>query len=192
MFPNPSVTTWVKLLCAGDTGAAQPLWERYFTQLVRLAHDHLAARLRPKVDPEDVALSAFASFCLGAAAGRFPRLEDRHDLWRLLFTLTLRHTADHARRAGRLRRGGDLLELSEADLDRLSSEEPDPAWAAAVADELRRLLDLLPGDDLRLLVQARLEGRTFPEIAEQLGGSLRTVERKWQLVREFWLEQADR
>ncbi len=191
MSSNPSVTTWLHLLCAGDTRAAQPLWERYFSLLVRLAHDHLAARLRPAVDPEDIALSAFASFCRGAAAGRFPRLEDRHDLWRLLFTLTLRHTADHARREGRLRRGGDLLELSDADLDRLPSAEPDPAWAAAIADELRRLLEQLPGDDLRQLVQCRLEGRTFPEIAAQLGCSLRSVERKWQLVRQFWIEQEE-
>jgi RNA polymerase sigma factor (sigma-70 family) len=191
LSPNPSVSTWLHLLRAGDSRAAQPLWERYFSQLVRLAHAKLTARLRSAVDAEDVALSAFASFCRGVAAGRFPRLEDRHDLWRLLFTLTLRHTIDHVRREGRQRRGGDLLELPEADLDRLASEEPDPAWAAAVADELQLLLKLLPGDDLRQLVQARLEGATLAEIAARLGCSLRGVERKWQLVRRFWLQQAE-
>jgi DNA-directed RNA polymerase specialized sigma24 family protein len=200
MSPGQSVTTWLQLLRAGDGRAAQPLWERYYAQLVRLAHDHLAARVRRAVDPEDVALGAFASFCQGVAAGRFPRLEDRHDLWRILFALTLRQAADQARREDRQRRGGgrrnpsgarvaDLLALPDADLDRLPGDAPDPAWAAAVADELRHLLELLPGDDLRQLARDRLEGCTLPEIAVRMACSLRSVERKWHLIQQFWVEQ---
>jgi RNA polymerase sigma factor (sigma-70 family) len=196
-MPSPSsVTTWLGLLRAGDPAAAQPLWERYYADLVRLAHAHLAARVRRTADAEDVALSAFASFCRGAAAGRFPQLNDRHDLWRILFTLTIRHAADHARREGRQRRGGnqaidptDLLGFPEADLDLLPGAAPDPAWAAAVADEVRALLAGLPGDDLRQVAQLRLEGHTLPEIAQQLGRSLRSIERKWTLIRQFCLER---
>jgi DNA-directed RNA polymerase specialized sigma24 family protein len=196
-MPSPSsVTTWLGLLRAGDPAAAQPLWERYYADLVRLAHAHLAARVRRTADAEDVALSAFASFCRGAAAGRFPQLNDRHDLWRILFTLTVRHAADLARREGRQRRGGnqvidptDLLGFPDADLDLLPGVAPDPAWAAAVADEVRALLAGLPGDDLRLVTQLRLEGHTLPEIAQQLGRSLRSIERKWALIRQFCLER---
>jgi DNA-directed RNA polymerase specialized sigma24 family protein len=67
-MPPSSVTTWLQLLRAGDPAAAQRLWERYYADLVRLAHDHLAARVRRGGDAEDVALSAFASFCRGADA----------------------------------------------------------------------------------------------------------------------------
>jgi CHAT domain-containing protein len=63
MPPPSSVTTWLQRLRAGDTASAQVLWERYYADLVRLAHAHLAARLRRTVDAEDIALSAFASFC---------------------------------------------------------------------------------------------------------------------------------
>jgi DNA-directed RNA polymerase specialized sigma24 family protein len=196
MSSASSVTTWLNLLRSGDPAAAQPLWERYYAELVRLAHAHIAARLRPGADPEDIALSAFASFCRGAAEGRFPRLTDRHDLWRLLFTLTLRHTADHARREGRDRRDArrrldvhDLLDLSDADLDHLAGAAPDPAWVAAVAEEVQTLLAQLPGDDLRQIAQLRLEGYTLPEIAERLGRSLRSIERKWALIRQFCLER---
>jgi RNA polymerase sigma factor (sigma-70 family) len=196
MSPPPSVTTWLRLLRAGNTAAAQPLWERYYADLVRLAHAHLASRVRGPADAEDVALSAFASFCRGAAEGRFPQLNDRHDLWRLLFTITLRHAADHARREERHRRGGgqridvaDLLDLRDADLDSLPGDAPDPAWAAAIADEVQSLLAQLPGDDLRQVAQLRLEGYTLPEIARRLGRSLRTIERKWTLIRQFCLEQ---
>jgi len=196
MPPTPSVTTWLNLLRAGDPRAAQPLWERYFARLVRLAHDHLSSNLRRTIDPEDVALCAFASFCRGVTQGRFPQLDDRHDLWRLLLTLTLRHAADHARREGRQRRGGgrrievaDLLDLPDADLDHLAGNAPDPAWAASVAEQLRLLLARLPDNLLRQITQLRLEGHTFPEIAQRLGRSLRSIERKWRLVRQFWLEQ---
>lgn len=198
MSPTPSVTTWLNLLRAGDPRAAQPLWERYFARLVQLAHDHLSVHLRRTIDPEDIALSAFASFCQGVAQGRFPKLDDRHDLWRLLFTLTLRHVADHARREGRQRRGGgkrievaDLLDLPDADLDHLAGSSPDPAWAASVAEELRLLLSRLNDDLLRPIALLRLEGHTFPEIARRLGRSLRSIERKWRLIRQIWLEQAN-
>ena len=83
-----SVTQWISDLKAGDDGeAARRLWDRYFTQLARLAHARLRARNRGAADGEDVALSAFESFFRGAAAGRFPRLEDRDDLWKLLTTI---------------------------------------------------------------------------------------------------------
>src|SRR5262245_40771266 len=61
MPPPSSVTTWLQRLRAGDTAAAQVLWQRYYTDLVRLAHAHLAACVRRTVDAEDIALSAFAS-----------------------------------------------------------------------------------------------------------------------------------
>jgi RNA polymerase sigma factor (sigma-70 family) len=197
MSPAPSVTTWLTLLRAGDTQAAQALWERYYADLVRLAHDHLAARVRRTADPEDIALGAFASFCRGVAERRYPRLDDRHDLWRLLFTITVRKAADHARREGRQRHGGgqiinaaDLLDLPEADLNHLAGDAPDPALAAEVAEGLQVLLARLPGDDLRQITQLRLEGHTLPEIAQMLGRSLRGIERKWTLIRRCWLQNS--
>jgi len=34
-----------------------------------------------------VALSAFDSFCRAVDQGRFPRLNDRHDLWQILMLI---------------------------------------------------------------------------------------------------------
>src|SRR3954454_5894610 len=114
---NGCVTHWVGALKSGDKDAAQPLWERYFARLVRRAE----ARIRAVggagglAGGEDAALSAFASVCAGAAEGRFPRLDDRDDLWRLLVTVTARKVVDEARRAGREKRGGGRV-LDEAAL----------------------------------------------------------------------------
>ena len=81
-----SVTHWIGALRGGELDAAQPLWERYFARLVRLAQARLRTNRRPRAaeDEEDAALSAFDSFCRAATQGRFPRLDDRDDLWRLL------------------------------------------------------------------------------------------------------------
>ncbi|MGH7169563.1 MAG: ECF-type sigma factor [Gemmataceae bacterium] len=189
----PSVTTWLGLLRAGEADAAEALWQRYFAQMVELARQHLARHVRRAADEEDVALSAFASFCAGAAAGRFPRLSDRHDLWRLLLTITLRHARNLAREETRQRRDSrrrpdarNLFDLSDPDLDRLAGDAPDPALSAEVADQLRYLLVLLPGDDLRAVAQDLLAGYTAVEIASRQDCGLRTVERRCQRIRQFW------
>jgi hypothetical protein len=77
-----SVTHWLAHLKAGDPAAAKALWDGYFARLVELARTRLRAGARAAADEEDVALSAFDSFYRGAGEGRFPRLDDRDDLWR--------------------------------------------------------------------------------------------------------------
>ena len=94
-----SVTVWIASLKAGDADAAQKLWQRYFETLVRLARDRLRGAPRTVADEEDAALSAFDSFVRGAARGRYPRLDDRDDLWRLLVTITARKALRLARDA---------------------------------------------------------------------------------------------
>jgi RNA polymerase sigma factor (sigma-70 family) len=191
--PTSSVTTWLEHLKAGNQAAAAPLWHRYYSRLVDLARQHLARHVCSAADEEDVALLAFAAFCEGAATGRFPDLADREGLWRLLFTFTIRKARDLAARetrqrrdTGRTRRAADLFDLPDADLDRLTGPEPDPALAAELADELSHLLQLLPGDDLRSVARDLMAGYTPVEVAARLGCSLRTVERRRQRIRQFW------
>ena len=88
MASTRSVTHWIGQLRAGDPVAAQHLWEGYFRRLVGLARGKLQSLPCRAADEEDVALSAFASFCRGVECGRFPQLADRDDLWRLLVTIT--------------------------------------------------------------------------------------------------------
>jgi hypothetical protein len=101
MASKGSVTGWLDQLKAGDPLAAQKLWERYFRRLVGLARKKLQGARRGAADEEDVALSAFDSFCRGAEQGRFPRLDDRDNLWRLLMLLTARKAWHLARDEGR-------------------------------------------------------------------------------------------
>src|ERR1700741_4900225 len=115
MGPEASVTHWIDLLKAGERDAAQTLWERDFRLLVARARSALGAAPRRARDEEDVALSVFDSFCRGAEQGRFPRLDDRNDLWRLLVVLTARKAAHLARDERRQKRGGGQVQ-AEAEL----------------------------------------------------------------------------
>jgi DNA-directed RNA polymerase specialized sigma24 family protein len=188
-----SVTTWIGQLKAGDAGAADRLWQRYYAELVELSRQHLSGKVRGMADEEDVALSAFADFCAGAAAGRFPCLTNRNDLWRLLLTITLRKARKVAKYEGQQRRDAartahatDLFDLPDADLDRLAGSAPDPTLAVEVADHLAWLLRELPDQDLRPVALDLLAGYSVWEIAQRCRSSLRTVERRCQRIRQRW------
>ena len=98
MSSGDSVTQWIDQLKAGERDAVQKLWEAYFERLVALARQKLRGAPRWAADKEDVALSAFDSFCRAAERGRFPQLSDRDDLWHLLVVLTARKACDLLRR----------------------------------------------------------------------------------------------
>jgi DNA-directed RNA polymerase specialized sigma24 family protein len=190
-----SVTRWVGGLKAGDPEATRQLWERYFADLVRLARARLRDAPRAAADEEDAALSAFNSFCRGAECGRFPRLDGRDDLWRILVTITARKAAYLVKHERRLKRGGGRVR-AEADmavaaleacgLGQAPADGPSPELAALLADECRRLFDALPDESLREVARLRLEGYSDQEIATGQNCSLRSVERRVRTIRSLW------
>jgi DNA-directed RNA polymerase specialized sigma24 family protein len=197
-----SVTYWINRLKAGDRAAAQKLWERYIRQLERLARQKLHGMPRRPGDEEDVAVSAFASFCRGAERGRFPQLYDRDNLWKILVALATRKARDLVRGEQRQKRGGGLL-LDEAALLRQSrslrvertleeiiSREPTPEFAAQLAEECQRLLTRLDDAELRSIALWKMEGYTNDEIAARLDRAPRTVERRLRLIRSIWAREA--
>jgi RNA polymerase sigma factor (sigma-70 family) len=193
MSLDGDVTRWLQQLKQGDRSAAQDLWQRYYARLVRLAQKHLCRSLRRVEDEEDVALSAFKSFCRRAEEGRFPRLDGSDDLWQVLVTITVCKAADLADRERRQKRGGGAVvvasELGDgAAFAELISREPDPALAAEVAENCRRLLDALGAGVLREIAVAKMEGETNKAIAARLGVSEPTIERKLAGCREILKE----
>src|SRR5262245_40207460 len=104
MAGNDSITRWIEGAKQGEEEALQALWERYFDKLVRFARSKLESGSRRVEDEEDVALSAFKSFCMAARAGRFPDLKDRDGLWRLLLSMTARKAVDLKRYVNRQKR----------------------------------------------------------------------------------------
>jgi DNA-directed RNA polymerase specialized sigma24 family protein len=197
-----SVTIWIDGIKAGDGSDIERLWDRYFERLVRLAAARLPAHSRRSFDEEDVALSAFQSFCDRAGRGQFPQLSDRDDLWRLLATITVRKALDTIRQQSRQKRGGGQV-LGESallvgagtegeGLAEVLSREPTPDEVAGFAEDYHRFLARLQEPPLRTIALRRLEGQTTREIARALDVSTKTVERKLQLIRAIWSEKSSR
>jgi DNA-directed RNA polymerase specialized sigma24 family protein len=192
-----SITHWIGELARGDADeATRRLWDRYFDRLVGLARSRLRAAKRGPADEEDVALSAFDSLCRGVVDGRFPRLDGREDLWRLLATITARKATDQIQSEARLKRGGGRV-IGEGDLAApgdegpggfagFEGEGPSPEFVAMMGEEIRRLFGLLPDETLRVVALLKMEGYSNEELAASLDCALRSVERKLERVRALW------
>ena len=202
MSSDDSVSQWLDGLKAGEGADIERLWDRYFHRLVQLASARLPAHARRVFDEEDVALSAFHSFCDRVGQGQFPELIDRDDLWRLLATITSRKAIQVLRHQNRMKRGGGQV-LGESALmgggrddnagdgiAQFLSREPTPADAARFADDCAQLFHKLEDDTLKQIAQRRLEGHESTEIARELGVSVRTIDRKLRLIREIWSEES--
>ena len=197
---SESVNEWLERLQKGDLAAAQPLWERYFLRLAELARQRLRGAAGRLADAEDVALSAFDSFCRGAAQGRYPQL-DRDGLWRLLVVITARKALKAIRNERRQKRGGGAVldeaalqggpdaDGEDAGLEQVLGREPSPEFAAQTAEECRRLLDLLGDAELQSVALWKMEGYTNAEVAARLGCAPRSVERMLRLIRSVWAKE---
>jgi DNA-directed RNA polymerase specialized sigma24 family protein len=195
MADDGSVTHWFGQLQAGNPAAAQELWERYFRRLVGLARARLRNTPRGASDDEDVALSAFASFCRCAEQGRFPQLSDRDGLWRLLVVLTIRKVQHMVRHETRQKRrpitDRDVASDEKTVIEQVLCREPTPDMAAEVAEEYGALLRRLGDSDLETIAMLRMEGYTVEEIAQKLGLAARSIKRKLALIRTIWKMEAE-
>jgi DNA-directed RNA polymerase specialized sigma24 family protein len=198
MESENSVSLWLDGLREGNDADVKRLWDRYFRRLVNLASTRLPGHARRVTDEEDVALSAFHSFCDRVGRGQFPQLADRDDLWRILVTITIRKVAESLRHQTRLKRGGGAVlsqsvKMGDSELDlgmaQALSTEPTPEAAAQFAEDYERLLEKLEDPTLRAVAVRKLEGHSREEIAETLGTSVRTVDRKLTLIRLMWQEE---
>jgi RNA polymerase sigma factor (sigma-70 family) len=191
------VTRWVTALKDGDTDAAQPIWERYHRRLVGLAREKLRTARRRAANEDDVVQNAFHSFFRGIAGGRFPQLNDRDNLWRLLVVITARKALDQVAHERTLRQGGGTVQgesrmssretvWDDAAIEQVVGDEPTPEFAAQVAEQYHRLLDLLGDEMLRQVAVWKVEGLTNDEVAERLDCSRRTVARKLDMIRVIW------
>lgn len=194
MQPSASVTQWIEQLRAGQTAAAERIWNRYFPRLAKLAQVRLQTRADAGVDGEDVALSALDTLFRGLKEGRYERLGDRDELWRLLVTIAFHKAADVAAAAARQKRnaaqcaGASPAPLQLDDWNVVAGPTPTAESLALFAEQLSLLLGGLPNDTCRRVAVLRLEGYTNDEIAERLQCARRTVARKLDVVRSIWRE----
>jgi RNA polymerase sigma-70 factor (ECF subfamily) len=177
-------------LRTGEDDAASQVFHRFAARLMLLARGRLNARLRQKVDAEDVLQSVFQSFFARYADGQFV-LQDWDSLWGLLTSITLRKCARRAEHFQAARRDVRREAAPPADAAWGAwAREPTPEEAALLTDTVRDLLDGLEPRE-RDIVALSLQGDTAAEISRQVDWGERTVQRILARVRKRLQRQRD-
>jgi RNA polymerase sigma factor (sigma-70 family) len=183
---SQSITRLMRAVQDGSNSAVRPLLDAYFNRLVQLAGKRLQNLPGLGSYDEDVALRSFHSVYRRLRDSDRPLdLSGRDDLWRLLATRTISRAIDLIRR----HHPGEVP--GDQDVAQLLTREPTPEEAAEVADECRRLLDLLNEPELRQIALWKVEGLTNEEIAARLDCVPRTIERKVSRIRLLWKHELE-
>ncbi len=195
---NDSISRWIQEVKSGKKDAEHDLWNRCFPDLVRLANQRLQGIRRAVEDEEDVAAKALKSFFSAIRRDRYPDLAGRDSLWRLLKKITKDKAIDAIRRHDRqppVVDGSVVNTITAPDVYTVRVDDADNGdlisrVATIMTEEVRRLLDLLGDAELETIALGKLERDTNEEIANELDCSVRTVERRLNLIRRKWqLEQ---
>jgi len=185
---DESVAELVARCREGDSQAETLLFERHLQSLLALVRARISTRLAPRFDAEDVVQSAFRSFFGGLDRGEF-EVEGEVALWGLLAAITMhklhRQVAHH-----HAQKRSVLNEQPLEDEGRLrglrpevAAEEPTPDEAAALVEEVERIMKTLNPLQRRML-ELRLQGYTIEEIAGQTKRSDRTVQRLLEKLKD--------
>jgi len=193
-----SVTQWVHDLKLGDAESAQRILDRYMSRLIQVANRRLGKSRRRVADEDDVVSIAFTKFLERVDQGGFSQLDDRQDLWQILFTLTDRKAVDLIRRETAEKRGGEEVVVGEDAFDKkgeepnsspginsLPGDEPTPEYTAILMEEFAARLSTLDNEQQGIAID-KMNGMTNKEISDNRKLSLRTIERRLQETRKLW------
>lgn len=189
-----SITRWLNNLRAGQSQAAAPIWRRYQAKLVSLASQQLEANPDRAVDGEDVVQSSFRNVCLAVQNGKYPDIDNREDLWGLLYIATVNRVRQHYRELKAVKRShiSSRQTLKPSILEDLQS----PFAEAQMADLLEYLLRELDLEDpshlLRKIALLYLDDHSASSIAKLLQKRKTNILISLRLIRSIWQEHNDK
>jgi RNA polymerase sigma factor (TIGR02999 family) len=172
------VTAVLDRLKAGDPQAAGELFDRVYDELKRMAAGQAAG---DDASPTELVHEAFLRLFPGPA----PAFADRAYFFAAAATAMRRVRVDRARTANALKRGGGRRRI---DLDSgIAGPEPDLDLVAL--DEALDKLAARDPDRAKLVELRFFAGLPMPRVAEVLGVSLATAERRWAYARAWLLAE---
>jgi RNA polymerase sigma factor (sigma-70 family) len=138
----------------------------------------------PSWGVDDAVQDTLAALCQAADAGSLPELATEDDLWRYVHTVMKRRVLLARRRFQTTRRGGAHRRV-DVDLDQRTSPLRSHEEGADLRGDIKRYLEQIEDPVLRQVLIGIHEECTNAEIAAQLGVSVRTVERKREMLRDL-------
>jgi RNA polymerase sigma-70 factor (ECF subfamily) len=168
MSDDDSFRDFIRRIRAGDQGAAAELVRRYEPVIRFEARLHMTdPRLGRLFDSMDICQSVLASFFVRAAAGQYD-LGRPEDLFRLLVRMAHNKVVSQARK--QRARAADSRRAEAGELEGVCGPDPDPSRLVAVRDLLDKVHQCLSPEE-RQVAGLRAEDRSWPEVAEKLGGT---------------------
>ena len=152
-----------------SAAASIEIHSRYLNRLIALAQNRLLGILKSKVDADDIAQEVFVAFFAMADRDEI-KWKERGDLWRLLAGIAINKVKQQFERYSTLKR--DLRTESQLPVNVEVGERD--------VTELAELVDHVLSSEKPLVARVlnfRLAGFSFEEIAERVGRSTRTVRR---------------
>ena len=190
MSEQPSFQDVMAQLRDGRNEAAAQVFNRFASRLILLARKQLDAKVRQKVDPEDVMQSVFRSFLIRTAQGQLGEFDSWDNLWAMLVVMTQRKCGrrmDYFHTARRdVRREIQGISVDQPSAVGMNAQEPTPSEVAMLSETMERLMSTLQGRNREILTLS-LQGYTPAEVCTEVACTERTVYRVLDRVRE-WLE----
>jgi RNA polymerase sigma-70 factor (ECF subfamily) len=186
----------IRRVRARDEAAATELAHRYEPEIRRAVRVRLAqSSLRRVLDSLDISQSVLANFFARVAAGQF-ELHDPRQLLRLLVTMARNKLTDALRKqhAGRRQNGLAGTGNREA-LEAVVDSHPSPSQVVACR-ELFQVLQSQVSAEERYLIDQRLLGRGWGELAAELGTGAEALRKRLaraidRVARLLGLSEAD-
>ncbi len=188
-----SITQWLSKLQAGQSQAAEAIWNRYQAKLVSIASKKLDQNPDRSIDGEDLVQSSFRYVFVAIQNGKYPDIDNREDLWGLLYVATVNRVRQHYRDVNALKRShiSSVQAIDPAILEDLQT----PFAQAQAADLLEYLLSRLdledPSHTLRKIALLYLDEHSASSIAKALHKRKRSILISLRLIRSIWQEHTD-
>lgn len=168
-------------ISSGDNEALQALMDGYRTEILRVIRRHIRRDLRKRFDSEDFAQAVWLS--LYNKRCEITKIDSPETLGRYLAQMAKHKVIDEGRRQTgakrNIRRDVNINGSRVAVDDLEAGNSPSPSQLALSKDQLSLLINLAR-DDEKKMVQWRLEGLTFADIADRIGMDERTIRRRFQ------------
>jgi DNA-directed RNA polymerase specialized sigma24 family protein/predicted Ser/Thr protein kinase len=173
----------LKRVEAGDSQATAAIFDRYVQRLLALARTRVGAKLRRRIDAEDVVQSAYRSFFVHAENHEYI-LSEAGDLWRLLARITLNKLYSQVEKHTAARRNIHReYEPSDALRDDPAALEPTAAEVIALSEQLQLITKSLASTE-QIVFGAHLRGDAIDTISNAIKKSPRTVRRLLAHIRQ--------
>ena len=189
---NGSVTEWLLQIRHGDEVATNNLVSRYFARLARYA-DKKRRSTRTTDDGEDIALEVLDAVLRRIKQEEYPDLNDRERLWLLLMvSVQNRVISRHRKHCRHLNLGieiqtvTDLMATICIDLDEFLDDPDIETESDEILEFWEKSIRSFKSEETQMVAKLKLTGLSNRQIAERLGMSPRSVDRKVQMILDRW------